>query len=257
MCVTVRPIYDVLLVILGPEEFLFSFTDDVYMGGVPWNVALALDAASALYAMIGLSLRWGPRKAELQILVDCDLNNLHLPRDDSGRPLLEVVNGFKACLGVPRHSNNCSRFITKALQPLVKRHDSMLDLVAGVSEEDPFVALRLLKVYGVNMFGHVLSANPPDVAAAFCEDRDAAIAAALGAILGVPVDPCMSTHTLPVVAGGAGLPSLQKLAPASYPEAFFRVAGPLTARLTQMGGTTTTRAATLVADLVVVRSSYA
>jgi hypothetical protein len=49
MCVTVRPIYDALLVILGPEGFLFSFADDVYMGGVPWNVALALDATSGLY----------------------------------------------------------------------------------------------------------------------------------------------------------------------------------------------------------------
>jgi len=177
---------------------------------VTWNVTLALDAASGLHVMIGLSLGWGPRKTELQIPIDCDLNNLPLPREDSGRPLLEVVIDFKACLGVPMHSSNCNRFITEALQPLAKRHDSLLDLVADVSEEDPFAALRLLQVCGVNKFGHVLSAILPDVAVAFCEDRGAAIATALGAIQGVPVDLCMSTHTLPVVAGGAGLSSLQK-----------------------------------------------
>ena len=132
--------------------------------------------------MIGLSLGWRPRKIKMEILVGCDLDNLPLSRHDSNRPLLEVVNGFKACIGVPRHSSNCSRFLSEALQPLAKRHDSLLDLVADVSEEEPFAALRLLEVCGVNMFGHVLSAVPPDFAAAFCEDRDAVIAAALGAI---------------------------------------------------------------------------
>ena len=63
-------------------------------------MALALDAASGLYVMIALSLSWGPRKTELQIPVDYDLNKLPLPRDDSCRPLPEVVNGFKARLGV-------------------------------------------------------------------------------------------------------------------------------------------------------------
>ena len=67
LCITVRPVYDALLVILGPEGFLFSYVDDVYMGGAPRNVALALAAVSELYAMIGLSLGWGPRKTELQV----------------------------------------------------------------------------------------------------------------------------------------------------------------------------------------------
>jgi len=125
---------------------------------------------------------WGPRKTDLQIPVDSDLDSFPLPRDDSGRPLPEVVNGFKACLDVPMHSSKCSRFITKALQSLAKRHDSLLDLVADVSKEDPFAALRLLQVCGVNRFGHVLSAVPPDVAAPLCEDRDAAVVVALGAI---------------------------------------------------------------------------
>jgi len=35
---------------------LLGFADDVYMGGIPVNVAFALDAALGLYVMIGLSL---------------------------------------------------------------------------------------------------------------------------------------------------------------------------------------------------------
>ena len=60
--ITVKPVYDALMIILGPEGFLFNFADDVYMGWAPVNVALALNVASGLYGMIGLSLGWGPRK---------------------------------------------------------------------------------------------------------------------------------------------------------------------------------------------------
>ena len=62
ICVTVRPVYDALLVILGPEGVLFSYADDVYMGGLPVNVARALTAAISLYRMIGLALGWGSKK---------------------------------------------------------------------------------------------------------------------------------------------------------------------------------------------------
>jgi hypothetical protein len=62
LCVTVRPVYDALLVILGPEGFLFSYADDVYMGGLPVNVARALIVAISLYRMIGLALGWGSKK---------------------------------------------------------------------------------------------------------------------------------------------------------------------------------------------------
>jgi hypothetical protein len=65
MCITMRKVYDALLVIMGPEGFLYNYVDDVYMGGTPRNVALALASASELYALIGLSLGWGPRKTEL------------------------------------------------------------------------------------------------------------------------------------------------------------------------------------------------
>ncbi len=56
MRITVRPVYDAIMVILGPEGFLFSYADDVYMGGVPRNVALALATALGLYGMIYFSL---------------------------------------------------------------------------------------------------------------------------------------------------------------------------------------------------------
>ncbi len=59
ICITVRPVYGALL---GPKGFLFSYADDVYMGGAPTRVALALSAASDLYAMVGLQLGWGPKK---------------------------------------------------------------------------------------------------------------------------------------------------------------------------------------------------
>jgi hypothetical protein len=56
LCITVKPVYDALLCILGPKGFFFSYADDVYMGGVPDKVALSVDDVSGLYAMIGLSL---------------------------------------------------------------------------------------------------------------------------------------------------------------------------------------------------------
>ena len=236
--IIVRHVYDAILVILGPEGFWFSYAEDVYLGGKPWNVALALDAASGLYAMFELTLGWGPKKTELQLPLDFDSDHLPLPRGDpAGRPIPDVVTGCKACMGVPKHPSSCYAFITTALQPLARRHDTLLDLVAYVSDEDPFASLRLLQVCGVNRFGHVLNIVPPDIiTTAFCEERDAAIATALGAIHGIPVDITHSSHTLPVVAGGVGLPSLRTSAAASYLGAFFRVAGPLIARLALMGG---------------------
>jgi hypothetical protein len=92
---------------------------------------------------------------------------------------------------------------------------NLLDLVADVADEDPFDALRLLQVFGVNKFGHILSAVPPNATIAFCSERDTTIADALGAIHGIPVDPDHSTHTLLVVAGGARFHSLRSSAFAS------------------------------------------
>ena len=126
-----------------------------------------------------------------------------------------------------------------------------------MSEEDPFATLRLLQVCGVNKFGHILSVVPPEVASGFCGDRDASIANTFGPIQNTLVDYGVSTHILPVAAGGAGLPSLQALAPACYVGAFFRVAWPLTPGLAMMGGTTIARAATLIADPETASETFA
>jgi hypothetical protein len=135
------------MVILGPEGFLLNYADDVYMGGLPANVARAMSDAILLYNMIGLTLGWGPKKTKLILPTDCDPSDLTLPRDASDRPLPDVVTGFKACLGVPRHPNNNISFIADALGPFGSKHDNLLDLVASISEEeDPFGALRLMQV---------------------------------------------------------------------------------------------------------------
>jgi hypothetical protein len=48
LCITLRPVYDALLNLLGPEGFLFSYVDDVYIGGIPFKVVLTLSAAPDL-----------------------------------------------------------------------------------------------------------------------------------------------------------------------------------------------------------------
>ena len=53
LCITVRPVYEALLIILGLEGFLFSYADDVY---IPMSLALALAANFDLYGMIYLQL---------------------------------------------------------------------------------------------------------------------------------------------------------------------------------------------------------
>ena len=161
LCITVRPVYDALLEILGPEGFLFSYANDVYTGGVPTKVALALSVASDLYAMDGLQLGWGPKKTKLVLPSGCDLDSLPLPRDPEGRSLQDIVIGFKACLSIPGHPKNEDSCIVAALEPVVKRHDSLVDLAVVVSKEDPFVALRLLQVCGVinNYLAHFIRVN--------------------------------------------------------------------------------------------------
>ena len=198
----------------------------------------------------------GPLKTELQVPEGCDPDSLPLPLHNYGRPLPAIVPGFKACLGVPRHPSNCDAFIKDALLPLAQRHDNLIDLGNGVSDEDPYAAMRLLQVCGFKKFGHVLFANPPESTISFCERRHAEIADTLGVIYGTLVDPDQSTHALLVVAGGARLPSLLASASSSYLGAFFRIAGLPTTRLAIMGGTTRARAATLLADPAAVSDSY-
>jgi hypothetical protein len=99
------------------------------------------------------------------IAFPCPLYNL-------GIAAPHVVAGFAACLGVPMHYSNDQYFITDALKDLGVSHDWLLDLVEAISEEDPFATRRLLQVYRVTRFGHVLSAVPPHIVGDFGKSRD-------------------------------------------------------------------------------------
>ena len=107
------------------------------------------------------------------------------------------------------------------LSPIAHRHESILELVADVSDEDPLASLRLLHVCGINRFGCILSAAPQESFAPFCDQRDTTITEAFGAIQGLAMDPDNTTHDLHVVAGGARLSSLSRMASASYMGAIF------------------------------------
>ncbi len=90
----------------------------------------------------------------------------------SGCIIPHIVPGSSACLGVPRHADNESQFIAAVLENLGHRHDILLDLVVLVADEDPFAALRLLQVCGVQRFGHIISAVPTPLVADFAGVRD-------------------------------------------------------------------------------------
>ena len=106
-------------------------------------------------------------------------------------------------MGVPKHSTNDEDFIQEALEPVARRHDNLLELVAIVFIEDPLAALSLLQVRGINRFGDILIAVPPESSATFYAHRDASITEAFEIIHGLLVDLENTTHDLPIVAGGA------------------------------------------------------
>jgi len=78
-----------------------------------------------------------------------------------GEGVSHIVFGFSACLGVPRHYTNDPHFIYSSLENLDHRHDILLDLVEVVADEEPFVALHLLQVCGIERFGHIIRAVLP------------------------------------------------------------------------------------------------
>ena len=163
--------------------------------------------------------------------LDCDPDDLPLPRDQRGDLSPYVVQGFKASLGVPRHSVADNDFITDALKQVAERHGNLLELVVDVSDEVSFAALHLLHVCGVIRFGHILSDAPPELASLCSEQCNEVITEVLAVVQGRPADSATTTHNLSVAAGGAGLPFLQRTALAIYLGAFFRVAGPIIHRL--------------------------
>ena len=91
--------YDALRNLLGVDGFLFNYADDVYMGGKPVQVSDALTSAHGIYANVGLSIGWGPKKKELVLPTDCDPEELPITRNPRGESLPDIVKGFKAFLG--------------------------------------------------------------------------------------------------------------------------------------------------------------
>ncbi len=221
---------------------LVAFSDDVYLHGPPMHVSEKISAAPALYKKVGLRIGWGPAKSEIALPPDVDPETLPLPRGDDGRILPHLVHGLEACLGVPRHRLMCANFIAKAMRKPAARHDRLVLLAKDIAEEAPLTALRLLQVCGVIMFGHVFSAAPPAIIRLFAEERDIAVIRCLEEIQqhGATEQP---THALLVGAGGASLHSRVQHGAGSHLGAYYRIAGPLIARLLLIGGMTPREAA--------------
>ncbi len=207
---------------------LVAYSDDCYLHGPPRYVAETITAAPPLYKKVGLRIGWGPAKSELVLSCGIDPETLPLPRSADGRILPHLVDGLEACLGLPRHRHMCAAFITRAMQKPAARHDRLLQLVTDIAEDAPLTALRLLQVSGVNRFGHVISTVPPNVLREFAEDRDAAVVRCFEAIQQHEVSE-LSTHALPVGAGGAALHSLAQHGGGSHLGTYYRIAGPLIA----------------------------
>jgi hypothetical protein len=110
-------------------------------------------------------------------------------------------------------------------------------LAEVVADEDPFTTLRLLQVYGVQRFGHIIIATPPPLVSDFALQRDEVVTATF-AEYQHETRPLDSTHSLPIGAGGASLASLDRHTSVIYLVAFFRVGGPLRQRPVAMGGST-------------------
>ena len=66
---------------------------------------------------------------------------------------------------------------------IAAHHDFLLELIATVLVEIPFAAIRLLQVCGVNRFGAILIAVPPQALASFVAERDDAITSTFGAMV--------------------------------------------------------------------------
>ncbi len=154
-----------------------------------------------------------------------------------------VYTAWKPTLAyIPRHRHMCVDFITKAMRKSAARHDRLLLLVRHIAEDAPLKALRLLQVCGVNRFGHVISTVPPAIIRPFAEARNAAVVQCQEAVKDYDVSET-STDTLPVGAGGASLHSLVQHGDGSHLGTYYRIAGPLIARLLMMGGSTPRKAA--------------
>ena len=186
-CVTMQPIYARLQEAVGEEGALYTYCDDSYLLAPAEQMATTLREAPGIFAKVGLRIGYGPGKTKLILPRGCSREAFPLTLDDPQVPAPHVVAGFKSCLGVPRHFENDPAFIHEALQNIGHTHDRLLDLTEEIADEDPFAALRLLQTCGINRFGHVLSAVPPPLVAAFARERDEAVATTFATIQQSPL----------------------------------------------------------------------
>ncbi len=105
-----------------------------------------------------------------------------------------MITSFTSCPVVSRHAFNDFVFFNSALTNIGIRQDRLMDLVEDVADEDPFAALRLLQVCGVQCFGHIITSVPPPLVRDFATARDEAVASTLVAIQQEP-PPQDSTHS--------------------------------------------------------------
>ena len=189
-------------------------------------MATVLQQAPGIFRKVGMRIGYGPGKTKLILTQGCSREEFPFPLDDPAVPALNVYDGLKSCLGVPRHFNNDPEFLHYSLQNVGIAHDTLMDLTAEIADKEPFAALRLLQTWRISRFGHVLSTVPPPLANAFARERDDAIAATFATIQ-QSLKANSSTQTLLVGARGAGFTSLEANVPGGYLGAFFRIAGPL------------------------------
>ena len=82
----------------------------------PETLKTILTHALVIYWKVGLRLGYGPGKTELILLRGHDRGTCPYPLDNLAIPAPHVVEGFEACLGVPRHHANDQAFSTNALR---------------------------------------------------------------------------------------------------------------------------------------------
>ena len=160
-CITMESVYARLRAAVGAEGVVYTYCDDAYLLAPVEQMATVFHTAPAIFGKVGLRLGYGPGKTELILPKGCSVEDFPYPLEDPAVPAPHVVEGFRTCLGVPRHSDNDPEFLRNALHAMGENHDRLLDLTEEIADEDPFAALRLLQTCGIQRFGHVLSADPP------------------------------------------------------------------------------------------------
>ena len=196
-CLTMELVYERLRQATGEEGVVYTYSDDSYILAPKEQMAVVLEEAPGIFGKVGLRLGYGPGKTKLILPQECSKEEFPFPLDNPTAPNLQVVTGFKFCLGVPRHFSNDPVFLHDAMQKMGGAHDMLLDLTEEIADEDPFAALRLLQTCGISKFGHVLSVVTPAMAQDFARERDEAITATFSTIQQSPTTET-STHALPV-----------------------------------------------------------